>query len=260
MSEIRPNLAKRKLLRGLPVLAPSMGARSLPDNDTLELLATHGNFDVAWIEMEHGPFTWSDLGDIARVCDLGGLTSLVRVPMNDIGVIGRTLDRGVQSVMVPHVNTRADAERIVQAAYYAPMGIRGIASPRQSYGVKDYFARINDEILTIALIEEQEAIDNLDDILQVDGIDVFFVGPSDLGQSMGPQYVGNSMHPDVQAVVMQTLKRIKDAGRISGTSVSAANLKEVLDAGARMLRYQTNAYLVNGLNAFKDQVEKIVPA
>ena len=93
---LQVNPAKHKLEAGQPVLVPSFGANSLPDNDTLDNLGTLGIIDVAWVEMESGPWTWRDLGDIARVCELRGITSLARVNSNDAALIGRTLDLGIQ--------------------------------------------------------------------------------------------------------------------------------------------------------------------
>lgn len=259
MAELRPNRAKRKLLAGLPVLAPALGAGNVPDNDMLELLGAQGTFDVAWIEMEHGATTWRELSDIARVCDLTGLTSMVRVNLNDPAIIGRALDRGIQSVLVPHVNTREEALRLVEGAYYAPKGLRGMASPRQSYGVANYHQKVNDEIMTVALLEDIQAIRNLDQILTVEGVDVFFVGPGDLGQTMGAKYVGQSMHPDVQALVRDAVKTITAAGRVSGTIVNENNVEEYIALGARMLRQNATTYLTEGLKRFHAKVNSAIP-
>jgi 4-hydroxy-2-oxoheptanedioate aldolase len=247
VTELRPNHAKRKLLAGEPTLAPMLGVNSLPDNDTLELFGTLGLIDIAWIEMEHGPTVWSQLGDIARACDITGVTSIVRVDRNEPAVVGRTLDRGVQGLLVPHVNTKAEAERIVEGALYAPMGRRGMARVRHSYGVDDYYAKANDEILIIATVEDVVAVENLSDILSVPGIDCIFVAPVDLGQTMGAQYTGKAFDPDVQEVVQSTLREIVAAGRACGTLVGEQNFDACLEIGARFLRFSVEPFIVRGI-------------
>jgi len=217
----------------------------------LEELASLGVIDVAWIEMEHGPWTWRELSDASRVCDLWGITSLVRVNVNNAAVIGRTLDRGVQGIVVPHVNTSADAERVVQGALYSPKGMRGVGGfPRQSIAVPDYLKEANDDLMIVVLLEEVEAIHNLDAILSVDNIDCFYIGASDLAQSMGPQYLGRPEHPDVQAVVQQAIRQVVESGRTAGTTVNDGNVAQFLDMGCRFLRWNAMPYLYEGLQRF----------
>lgn len=256
--DVRPNRAKRMLRAGQPVFAPNLGPGSIPDLDTLDYLGAAGLLDLAWIEMEHGPWTWRELSDASRVCDLWGVTSMVRVQSADVTTIGRVLDRGVQGVMVPHVSTRADAETAVRGAYFAPRGARGLFLSRQAYGTTDYFAQANDETLVVVLIEEVRALENLDEILTVDGIDCFFVAPADLAQTMGPQYLGKPFHPDVQALVKKTIAHITAAGRTAGTIVDDDNLAEYLDLGARLLRVHALPYLERGLRGIRDQARNRV--
>jgi 2-keto-3-deoxy-L-rhamnonate aldolase RhmA len=255
---MRENVAKRRINAGLPVLAPNLGPNSIPDLDTLDYLCSRGLLDVAWIEMEHGPMTWADLSHASRVCDLWGVTSLVRVNSNEPAVIGRTLDRGVQGVLIPHVNTKEQAERAVSGAYFAPAGRRGMFMSRQSFGVDDYLQLANDEVMVVVLIEELEAVDNLDAILAVDGIDCYFIAPSDLSQSMGAGYLGRSRGPEVQGLVKETVRRVVAAGRNAGTIVDESNLEEYLDLGARFLRLHAMTYLESGLRRFRDAAIQIV--
>jgi 4-hydroxy-2-oxoheptanedioate aldolase len=257
MTALRPNRAKHRLHGGLPVLAPLLGPSSIPDLDTLDHLGSLGVIDVAWVEMEHGPWTWRELSDVSRVCDLWGITSLVRVNVNDPAVISRTLDRGIQAVLVPHVNTKEETERVVRGAYYAPIGRRGMGRSRQGYGVADYYQRANDEVMVVLLIEEVEALSNLKEMLTVDGIDCFFVAPSDLGQTMGPQYLGQPFHPDVQAAVREAISMIVSAGRSAGTLVNDATVEEYLSLGARFLRFHAITYLEEGLRQFHRRVEAL---
>jgi 4-hydroxy-2-oxoheptanedioate aldolase len=260
MIQLRPNAAKRRLLSGEPVLAPILGANSIPDLDTLDLLGASGGIDIAWVEMEHGPWTFGELSDISRTCDLWGITSLVRVDQNVPSIIGRTLDRGIQSVLVPHVNTKAEAERVVRGAYYAPKGERGVSFSRQGHGVEGYLGLANDEVMVVILIEAIEAIENLHEILSVDGIDCFFVAPSDLAQTMGPQYLGRPYHPDVQAVVRDSVRTIVAAGRSAGTAVNETTVEAYLDLGVRLLRFNALAFMQSGLQEFRRRVDALTLA
>ena len=113
------------------------------------------------------------------------MTSVCRVNHNEPWLITRTLDVGATGIVVPHVSTHAEAEQAAQSAKYGPMGYRGMASGRQSYGVTDDYRKANEETLVVVLIEEIKAVGTLHDILTVEQIDVFFVAPSDLAQTMG---------------------------------------------------------------------------
>jgi 2-keto-3-deoxy-L-rhamnonate aldolase RhmA len=261
MAEIRPNRAKRKLQAGEPILAPMLGAGSVPDLDSLEMYAATGTFDLAWVEMEHGPWTWRDLSDISRVCDLWGVTSAVRVNWNEPAIITRTLDRGIQGVLVPHVNSREEAERAVAGALYPPAGIHGMAAPRQLYGVdrgpnSNWVLKANDEIFVMVLLEERDVLrpERLKEILEVPGIDVFFVGPGDLSLTMGPQYATTPTHPEVQVVVREAIQRIVGEGKNAGTLVNDSNVEDFLKIGVKFLRYTATAYLTNGLRDFQKKV------
>jgi 2-keto-3-deoxy-L-rhamnonate aldolase RhmA len=161
------------------------------------------------------------------------MTSVVRVMDNDYATIYRTLDRGAQGIVVPHVNTRAEAERVVEAGKFAPLGKRGMFTSRQGFGVGDYLKTANDQSLLIVLIEDIVGVKNLDEILKVDHIDVFFVAPNDLATSMGQ--IGNMSHPDVQQTVDAALAKIVQSGRTAGTLVNSANVERYTRAGVRCI-------------------------
>jgi 4-hydroxy-2-oxoheptanedioate aldolase len=247
---VRANNAKRKLADGEPVIC----AGGIEDPDLVEQFGAAGLTDVAWLELEHGRWSWGDLAPFARACDLWGITSQVRVQRNDPAELTRALDQGVQSVIVPHVRSAADAERAVAGAFFAPVGLRGMGLSRQSYGVDDWFERANDEVMLGLILEDVEAIDSLDEILRVPGVDYFFVAPFDLSQSMGPQYAGKPGHPDVQRVVRDTIAAIAAAGRAPGALVSEETVAEFLELGARFLLYSPLPYLFAGARRFRDLV------
>lgn len=217
---------------------------------TTDMVDWLGQFrpDAIWMECEHGPGSWEEIGDFSRACDLWGCASIVRVMSNDPAMITRTLDRGASGIVVPHVNTRADAQRVATASRFGPHGLRGMFGSRRSYGVENQHADANEEVVTIVLIEEAEAIANLDEILQVEGIDVFFVAPSDLAQTMG--HTGNPGHPEVQSTIDRAIERISSAGRVPGTLVTDANRERYLDLGARFVMTSWLPWVQSGLGGF----------
>ena len=247
MSTIRPNRAKEKLAAGQAVTTIS----GLSSSEIIDFMGPLG-FDAAWIEGEHGSVTWEQLGDMTRACDLWGMAPITRVAANEPWLITRTLDRGSMGIVVPHVNSREEAERAAQSAKYAPVGYRGMFGGRQSYGVGDYFHQANDQTMVIVLLEEASALSNLDEILKVDHIDVFFVAPSDLAQTMG--HIGNPGHPEVQNAIDDAISRILSAGRIAGTLVNDENVARYLEQGVRFPMTSWNAWVARGAASFLDTV------
>jgi 4-hydroxy-2-oxoheptanedioate aldolase len=224
--DIRPNRIKTTLAAGRVATIVS-GSN---DPDLIDQLGTL-DVDGIWLEGEHGGVDYADLGNLTRACDLWGKTSVVRVMDNDYATIYRTLDRGAQGIVVPHVNTRIEAEAAVAAAKFAPLGKRGMFTSRQGFGVDDYLKSANDQSLLIVLIEDIAAIGNLTDILTVEHIDVFFVAPSDLATSMG--HIGNLAHPEVQRTIDAAITTIVRTGRVAGTLVNTDNVERYTRLGVR---------------------------
>ena len=249
MPHIRPNVAKEKLGKNQVVTTIS----GLQNADVIDFLGPMG-FDAAWIECEHGPVDWDALGDMTRACDLWGMTSITRVSANEPWLITRTLDRGAMGIVVPHVNKREAAEQAMQSAKYAPLGYRGMFGGRQSFGVPDYFHKANDQTMVVVLLEETEALKNLDEILKVDGIDVFFVAPSDLAQTMG--HIGDTGHPEVQAAIDDAISRIVSAGRTAGTLVNDENIASYIAKGARFLMTSWNGWVARGAAQFLEKASE----
>ena len=247
MAEIRPNNAKHKLQRG--GVATIISGANTPD--MIDSLGPLG-FDIAWIEGEHGPVDFKDIPDLTRACDIWGISSLVRVNLNVPGVIYRTLDVGAQGVVVPHVNTAEEARAAVDAAKFAPIGARGMYSSRQGHGVPDYLHRANDETMLVVLIEDIVAVGNLAEILTVDHIDVFFVAPGDLAQSMG--HIGQVSHPEVQAVVDKAVAQITAAGRVAGGLANDSTVEDVIAKGTRMVMTTFATWIDAGARGFLDKV------
>lgn len=247
MAEIRKNRVKHKLERG--EVATIIAGPNTPE--MIDFFGPMG-FDGMWIEGEHGPVDFADIPDATRACDLWGTTSVVRVNQNVPGVIYRALDLGAQGIAVPHVNTAAEARAVVKAAKYHPLGSRGLGPCRQGYGVEDFLDKANDETLVVILIEEVEGVKNLDEILTVDHIDVFFVGHVDLAQSMG--LPGQTSHPDVVAATNNAIEQIVKAGRTAGALVDDSTVEENIKLGARWVMNGWAGWVEPDAKSYLDRV------
>ena len=248
MVSIRENRVKAKLNAG--EVSVALTGHMTPD--IVDWLGPLG-FEAVWIEGEHGPVDFKDIPDLTRAADLWGMTSVVRVNLNIPGVIYRTLDVGAQGIVVPHINTKAEAEAVVAAGKFAPIGERGMYSSRQSYGVDNYLAEANDQSLLVVLIEDIVAVENLDEILTVDHIDVFFVAPSDLAQSMG--YVGQTSHPDVTSVIDGAIAKIVAAGRNPGATANDNDVESKIEKGVKFMLTGWTEWAASGALEFRRKVE-----
>lgn len=206
---------------------------SLPSHVTIEVVAGSG-FDWLLLDTEHSPndvpIVLSQLHAMA-----GGSTSaVVRPAWNDAVLFKRFLDIGVQSFVVPWVQNADEARRAVAATRYPPEGVRGVALTIRAnqYGrVKDYLARVHDELCVIVQLETRVALGNLEAIAAVDGVDGLFIGPSDLAADMG--HLGNSAHPEVRSAIEDAIERIRRAGKFPGILAPVeADARHWLDRGA----------------------------
>ena len=241
--EMRPNRVRKKMDAGEPAFVCS-GFTHAEDIDSFG----PNGFDGIWLEGEHGSVDAADLGNLTRACDIWGMTSVVRVNKNDQGLIYRTLDRGAQGVIVPHVDTAEEAQNVVNGGKFAPLGKRGLFTSRQGYGTRDFLERANEETLLVALIEDIKAWENLDAILEVDGLDVLFVAPSDFAASMG--LIGQVSHPDVQAKIDDAITRIVDADRHAGTLAFDKTVEKYAAMGVRFFYTDTGPWIAAGARNF----------
>jgi len=211
----RPNALKRKLLSGGRVLGCWTG---LGHPQIVELLALTG-FDFLLLDQEHGAGDPTSLAASLQAMSATQATSIVRVPWNDPVYLKRVLDMGVEGVMVPNIESAEAARAAVAACRYPPRGFRGsaIGSVRASnYGMAaDYRNRADDEILVIGQIESKRAVEAIDEIAAVDGLDVLFIGPHDLSGTFG--HLGDLKQPDVAAAIARAEAGIRKAGKPMGT-------------------------------------------
>jgi 2-keto-3-deoxy-L-rhamnonate aldolase RhmA len=220
---------------------------------TAEILSSAG-FDWLMLDMEHGPGDILTL--ISQIQAMKGSDSvpLVRAPWNDFVIIKRILDAGAQGVLIPYVNNQIEAEQAVKACKYPLEGIRGVAgSPRAAgYGqnLGNYLQKANEEICIMMAIETHEAVANLDGILQVNGLDVVFIGPMDLASSMG--YFGSPFQPEVQAAIQTIEIKVLAAGKILATTTETwEQTQKLFERGYQMLMLMADGVSLATLAAQK---------
>jgi len=182
-------------------------------------ILSRSSFDWLIVDLEHAPGDFANLQAQLQAMNGSGVVPFARAPWNDAVAIKRILDTGVMGVLVPYVNSRQEAESAVAACKYPPAGIRGVAgSPRAAgYGrnAGPYLAAANAETVVIVAVETRLAIDNLDEILEVDDLDGIFIGPMDLASSLG--YPGNPSARPVQEAIALIEARVRASGRFLGT-------------------------------------------
>ncbi|WP_332812816.1 HpcH/HpaI aldolase family protein [Sphingomonas sp.] len=207
------NPLKQALAQGRPQIGLWM---AMANPITAEICAGAG-FDWLLIDGEHSPQTLPlVLAQLQAIAAYPGCHAIVRVPSSDPVTIKTYLDLGAQSLLVPMVDTAEQAATIVDAARYPPQGSRGIGGARAARWGRypRYIHEANDQIGLIVQIETMRALDNIEAIAAVDGIDALFVGPADLSASMG--HVGQPAHPEVQQATLDAFRRIRAAGRAAG--------------------------------------------
>jgi 4-hydroxy-2-oxoheptanedioate aldolase len=189
---------------------------SLCSNIATEVIAGAG-FDWILIDTEHAPNELPMVFSQLQALVGGTAAPIVRPAWNDMVLMKRLLDVGVQNFLVPYVQTVEEARAAVAATRYPPQGIRGVAVTHRGnqYGrVKDYFKRANEEICVLLQIETGVALKNLESIAAVEGVDGLFIGPSDLAAALG--HLGNSGHQEVRTAIEDAFVRIRKAGKAPG--------------------------------------------
>lgn len=207
--ERRPNRLKRDLAAGKVCL----GATITLNSPVVAELLSHLGFDWLWFEMEHTALSFADVLTMQQTTNGADMSAVVRVPWNDKTMIKRVLDTGPDGVILPLVNSRAEAEAAVRAMKYPPWGERGAGLSRaQCYGLHmgEYMETANEEVTTILMVEHIEAVKNIDEILAVKGVDSVMVGALDLSGSMGK--LGQTGDKEVEDAVQTVLAASKRAG------------------------------------------------
>jgi 2-dehydro-3-deoxyglucarate aldolase/4-hydroxy-2-oxoheptanedioate aldolase len=210
-----PNPVKRKLKAGRKTIG---GFLQMLSPVSAEIMSRAG-FDWLIVDLEHTPGDFANLQQQLQAMNGSGVVPFARAPWNDMVAIKRILDTGVMGVLIPYVNTREEAEAAVAACKYPPHGVRGVAGSTRAAGYTrdqtSYLSAANDEIIVIIAVETMQAVENLDEILQVEGLDGIFIGPVDLASSMG--YLGDPAQPEVQETIALIESKVIPSDKFLGT-------------------------------------------
>ena len=253
---MQTNTTKQKLNNGETVYGAFFRT---PDTSLIELQGYLG-WDFLVLDGEHGTLQPRDVEDQCRACELHGVTPIARATTNEQSTILRFMDTGAQGALIPFVNTDDDAERAVQSIKYQPRGKRGLAGIRAAnFGrtgpLGDYVKRANEETLVIAQIETTEGLANLDAIVKTPDVDVIFIGPNDLANSLG--HPGNIPHPDVQAAMDKIATTTLDAGKILGLMIyNSEGAQKWRDKGARFISVPFEAVMTAAVTNFLEEAKQ----
>lgn len=226
---MRPN----PLREAFAAKTPAIGCwLSVPSSVTAEVAANVG-YDFVCIDMQHGLIDYSAMVPMLQALSLGNTTATVRVPWNEPGIIGKVLDAGAMAVIVPMVNTAEQAEEAVQRGMYAPRGARSSGPIRaQPLEGPEYADVANEHVSIVPMIETVEAVENIDAILSTDGVDAIYVGPMDLGVSMG---LGRgTTDPSFLEALDHIVERCEANGVVPGIHCTPETITDRIERGFRM--------------------------
>ena len=208
--------------------------------------AGRAGYDFVLLDMEHGTTTFETLPHLIRAANVVGVCPVVRVPRGTDIWIDQALDVGAGAVMIPQIDTAEQARAAVSAAKFSPVGTRGTCRFVRSAGFgavpgSEYFSKAQDTVV-ILQAEGQKAVENLDEIMAVPGVDVIFVGPYDLSSSLG--HVGEIDHPDVVASIKEIIAKGKEHGiKIGCFADTVEGGKKWRDLGVKFIGYSADTYL-----------------
>ncbi|GAB3639568.1 HpcH/HpaI aldolase family protein [Spirosoma arcticum] len=229
---MKQNIVKTRLLNAQPVL----GVISNSIDPTVAELCGFSGLDFYMIDGEHSAVTVGQVQDIVRACEVSGITPLARVRSLDSSLILQYLDAGVMGLMMPGIKTADDADALVQAMLYPPMGSRNVGPARSAdyllgtMSQSEYVQFANEQVLVLPQIDHRDAVENLDEMLVVAGIDGFVISPRDLAMSMG--YYDGPGHDEVKKTIGGVVEKIRKAGLIVGTTAATGDqAKALVDRG-----------------------------
>ena len=218
---------------------------SLASNISVEILAGSG-FDWLLLDTEHSPNELPQVFNQLQAMMENETHPIVRPAWNDMVLIKRFLDAGVQTLLIPTIQTKEEAEAAVAYTRYPPNGVRGFASGSRSsrFGrVTNYHNKCEAEICVLVQIETKQGLDNLDEITAVEGVDGVFIGPGDLSAGLG--YLGQTSHPDVRKIIEDAIGRIRAAGKAPGVLTAIEEeARAYIDAGCLFTAVGSDAGLL----------------
>ena len=233
------NLLKAKILRGETVvgLSCALGSAQIAEEFAL------AEFDYIYIDQQHGLTSQDTMIEMLRAIARSSTTPLVRVAQNNAGLIGQALDAGAEGIIVPMVNNAAEAQLAVAACRYFPQGRRSWGPIRAKYGLGTDPAAVNREVLCLVMIETSEALANVDEIVQTPGVDGIYLGPADLGISLGfPPLAFEQTTDERQLAAIERIRlACVRADRVIGTSGDPRSMRA---AGFGMVTAAMDAMLI----------------
>ncbi|MCG2592540.1 aldolase/citrate lyase family protein [Ramlibacter sp. XY19] len=221
------------------------GWLAIPNGFSAETMA-HQGWDSLTVDMQHGVVDYQAMVGMLQAISTTGTVPMVRVPWLEPGILMKSLDAGAYAVICPMVNTREDAQKLVAWTHYAPRGTRSFGPVRALlYGGADYPQHANDTIVAFAMIETAQAIDNLDAILSVEGLDAVYIGPSDLSISLGCKPAMDDLEPKAQQAVDHVLARAKAHGIVAGIhNTGPESALKRIAAGFQFVTVSSDARLI----------------
>jgi 4-hydroxy-2-oxoheptanedioate aldolase len=237
---IRPNKLKKRLKDGETLFGTWM---VIPSPTLAEVFGSAG-MDFIIIDQEHGPITFETAQNMVRAAEVSNMTPLLRVPSNDESTILRGLEIGSHGIVVPQMKTVVDVESVVKAVKYSPLGERGVSAFTRSSGFnaigkKNRTQFANEQTLTVVIVESIEAINNIEKMVEIDEIDVVYIGTYDLSQSIGE--VDNLNSTKMLKLIERTVEVIRGAGKSAG--ILAQNEHDVStwkNIGVQFIPYQVD--------------------
>src|SRR5512139_2572072 len=221
------------------------GWLAIPNSFSAETMA-HQGWDTLTIDLQHGVVDYQAMVTMLQAISTTATVPVVRVPWLEPGIVMKTLDAGAYAVICPMVNTREDAQRLVAYTNYAPRGTRSFGPVRaQLYGGADYFQHANDTVVRFAMIETAQALDNLDAILSVEGLDAIYIGPSDLSLALGCKPTFDDVDPKVAQAIDHIVARAKAHGVVAGIHNGRSDVaKARIAKGFRFVTVSSDARLL----------------
>ena len=221
------------------------GWLAIPNSFSAETMA-HQGWDSLTIDLQHGVIDYQSMIPMLQAISTTNTVPIVRVPWLEAGILMKSLDAGAYGVICPMINTREDAQKLVAWTHYAPRGTRSFGPVRALlYGGADYPQHANDTIVTFAMIETAQALDNLDAILSVEGLDAIYIGPSDLSLALGCRPVFDDLDPKAQQAVDHILARAKAHGVVAGIhNGSTDGARARMASGFQFLTVSSDARLM----------------
>ena len=244
---MKKNNVREKLINGESCIGSWLNLSST----TATQLMSRGGFEWLTVEMEHSSISFETAAQNFSIIAGSGVAPLLRVPCNSIENIKRALDTGAWGVVVPMVNSQEEAEAVVLAARYAPQGNRSVGGVLHAANFDtstgDYYKRANEETLVVVMTEHVDAVRDAEDILSVPGIDVAFIGPNDLHNSMGLPPAFESEHPEFLDALDHVLKTAKKHGVAAGIHVpDAETAKKRIAEGFQFVAIASDAGFMLG--------------